>query len=172
MQNGFQMSRLISFIRQPMPRKLLLIEALFRLCHAWFIVRKTGFTKRAPYLGTKHPGDWSAGSPQHMDKIRDVRWAINKACALTGHKFTCLMIGLAGKEMLRRFDIPNALVLGIKRSSDTKSSEMLAHAWLRVGAMIVFGAEAKPGYVPIASYVDQPPHDTKMAPQLIAEPKK
>lgn len=164
------MSRLTNFIRQPIRRKILLAEALFRLCRAWVVVRKTGFTKRAPYLGTKYPGDWCEGSPQNIDKIRDVRWAINKSCALTGHRFTCLMIGLAGKEMLRRFDIPNALVLGATKSPETGSSEMLAHAWLRSGTMVVLGGDTMNNFRPIVSYVDDPADQKDMAPRKTAEP--
>lgn len=149
------MSRLTTYLRQPLHRKILFVEALFRLCHAWVVVRKTGFAKRAPYLGTRHPGDWSEGSPQNLDKIRDVRWAINKACSLTGHKFTCLMIALAGKEMLRRFDIPNALVLGATSFNASGDKEMMAHAWVRCGYMVVLGEEGMHGHQPIVSYVDE-----------------
>lgn len=164
------MSRLTNFIRQPLHRKILLIKALFWLCHAWVIVRKTGFTKRAPHLGSKHPGDWCEGSPQNLDKIKDVRWAINKACDLTGHRFTCLMIGLAGKEMLRRFDIPNALVLGAMKSTETGKSEMLAHAWLRSGTMVVLGGDGMKGFRPIVSYVDDSAEKKNMAPRKTMEP--
>lgn len=150
------MSGLTTFIRQPIHRKILLVEAFFRLCHAWFIVRKVGFTKRAPYLGTKYAGDWSEGIPTDLDKIRDIRWSINKASALMEGKFTCLMVGLAGKAMLRRFDIPNALVLGAVTSVEHDSTEMLAHAWLRSGTMVIFGENEMRIYPPIISYVDEP----------------
>lgn len=156
------MSRLTKFIRLPMHRKVLLLEALLRLCQAWVIVRKTGFTKRVPYLGTKHAGDWSKGDPKDLEKIEDVRWAIDNACAYTGHKFTCLMIGLAGKAMLRRFDIPNALVLGATRSTEPDNSEMLAHAWLRSGTMVVLGEYRMQEYLPIVSYVDGLAEDKDM----------
>ncbi|MFK7877320.1 MAG: lasso peptide biosynthesis B2 protein [Paracoccaceae bacterium] len=149
------MSRLTTFLRQPAHRKALFVEALFRLCHAWFIVRKSGFTKRAPYLGTKHAGDWIGDSSQNIDKIRDVRWAINKACSLTGHRFTCLMIALAGKEMLRRFDIPNSLVLGAMKSPKPGNPELLAHAWLRSGRFVILGKSGMHRFSPIVSYVDK-----------------
>lgn len=148
------MSYVVRFIRLPSHRKVLFVAAVVQLSRAWFIVRKSGFTKQAPFLGTKHAGDWTEGSIEHPDKVEDVRWAINKVCNLSGDRFTCLMIALAGKALMRRDGIPNALVLGAKISCGPEQSNVMAHAWLRAGEMVVFGSNGMSDYQPIVSYVD------------------
>tara|TARA_R110002049_G_scaffold295840_1_gene483506 strand:- start:6145 stop:6612 length:468 start_codon:yes stop_codon:yes gene_type:complete len=148
------MSRFITFLRQPLRRKILLFTAIYHLSRAWIIVKKTGFVREAPKLGQKRPGDWRTPQPVSRDDIRDVRWAINAVARSFGDRFTCLMIAIAGKAMLRRFAVSNALVLGANTGSGSEKDEMLAHAWLSAGDMVVFGVEEMEKYAPIVSYVD------------------
>ncbi|WP_430736732.1 lasso peptide biosynthesis protein [Roseicyclus salinarum] len=51
-----------------------------------------------------------------LQMLRDVRWAIEAVNRTVGGRFTCLMLGMAGKAMLNRRGIANTLVLGAKLS--------------------------------------------------------
>ena len=65
------------------------------------------------------------------------------------------MPAMAGKAMLNRRGVENTLVLGAKLKrdeADVGDAPMAAHAWLKVGRMILLGGEASVGFVPVTSY--------------------
>jgi len=146
--------RLVTFLRQPARRKRLVLEATAGLLVAWWLVRFRPFREYAGRLGAAHPGEFTGASPADMALLRDVRWAVEAVNRSTGGRFTCLMQGMAGKAMLDRRHAENTLVLGAKLGGgDAADTEgMAAHAWLRVGPVVVLGGEARAGFAPITSY--------------------
>ena len=88
------------------------------------------------------------------DIVDEIGWTIVAVNRLFHGKFTCLMEAMAGKEMLRKRGISNALILGATLGNPTEPQTMLAHAWLRVGTKIVLGAEEVFKYKAIVSYCD------------------
>jgi len=146
--------RLVTFLRQPSRRKRLVVEAVTGLVKAWWLVRFRPFREYAGRLGAAHPGEFHGAAPGDLAVLRDVRWAIDAVNRSAGGRFTCLMQGMAGKAMLDRRNAENTLVLGAKLGGrDLAADEgMAAHAWLRVGPVIVLGGDARAGFAPITSY--------------------
>ena len=147
--------RALTLLRQPTRRKLLAAEALRELLVAWWLVRRRPFRSFAPILGAAHPGEHL-----HLDRhdarlLSDVRWAVTAVNRTAGGRFTCLMQGMAAKAMLTRRKVPSTLVLGAKLSRGEEPAEtgaMAAHAWLRVGPVVVLGGEVRGEFVPVTSY--------------------
>ena len=148
------MRKLITFLRLPTHRMKLGLEAGYQLARAWWLVRCSQFKKWSPSLGERLPGEFIDDDLEAPDCVRDIRWAIRAIDRATFGKLTCLMKAVAGKEMLRARDVQSTIVLGAKMEKTSGESDMLAHAWLRVGPYILLGEEEIEGYHPIASYHD------------------
>lgn len=146
------MARLVTFVRLPWARKTLFFRACYELLRARTIVRKKRFDQYSHLIGQKHPGDHIHAEMAVSQPVRDVRWAVNAASKAMGGGFSCLMIALAGKSLLNRSEISNALVVGA--SPGEPDEEMAAHAWLRVGDAVVFGEEERRKFSPLLSFVD------------------
>jgi hypothetical protein len=147
--------RALTFLRQPRHRKRLAIEALRELLVAWWLVRRRAFRSVAPLLGAAHPGEHLEVARYDARLLADVRWAVSAVDRTCGGRFTCLMQGMAAKAMLTRRGVSNTLVLGAKLNRGETSADagaMAAHAWLRVGPVIVLGGEARAEFVPVTSY--------------------
>ena len=123
---------------------------------AWWLVRFREFRTYAGELGYAHPAGFSSEFI-HDDAalLRDIRWAIDAINRTVGGRFTCLMQAMAGKVILNRRGVENTLVLGAKLRRDKAEAgdaPMAAHAWLKVGRLVLLGGEASVGYVPVTSY--------------------
>lgn len=148
--------RALTLLRQSHSRRQLVFEACRELLRAWWLVRFREFRSYAGELGEAHPATFTTEFT-HDDTVllRDVRWAIDAVNRTVGGRFTCLMQAMAGKVMLNRRGVENTLVLGAKLKRDEASEgdpPMAAHAWLKVGRLILLGGEASVGYVPVTSY--------------------
>lgn len=148
--------RALTLIRQPRARRRLVAEAARELIRAWWLVRFREFRSYAGRLGAAHPAGFSTEfALDDTATLRDIRWAVEAINRTVGGRFTCLMQAMAGKAMLNRRGVENTLVLGAKLKRDeTESGDapMAAHAWLRVGRVVLLGGEASIGYVPVTSY--------------------
>ncbi|MEM9474838.1 MAG: lasso peptide biosynthesis B2 protein [Pseudomonadota bacterium] len=148
--------RALTFLRQSHARRQLVIEACRELLRAWWLVQFREFRIYAGELGEAHPADLVTEFT-HDDArlLRDIRWAIDAINRTVGGRFTCLMQAMAGKVILNRRGVENTLVLGAKLKRDhTKAGDapIAAHAWLKVGRLVLLGGEASVGYVPVTSY--------------------
>ena len=149
------MARLIRLIRLPAARRRLLVEAAGELARAAGLVRLRPFRHYRAGLGEAVGPEVRPAWTGRMDELRDIRWALTRLNALAGDRFTCLMLAIAGKRMLTRRAIPNALVLGARRerAGEAGTTGMAAHAWLRVGEGVLLGADAVAGNTPIVSFL-------------------
>lgn len=148
--------RALNFLRQTPARRRLAMEAAVALLRAWWLVRFRAFRDYAAALGEPRPGGFQATETAPADRalLGDVVWAIDAVNRTAGGRFTCLMQGIAAKVLLNRRGVANTLVLGAARRSGATGADagMAAHAWLRVGPMILLGAKESAGFVPVASY--------------------
>jgi hypothetical protein len=151
--------RALTLLRQPRMRQMLALEAAGELARAWRLVRLNEFRTFAPCLGDPLPGEHLAPVDCDASVLRDIRWAVTSVNRTFGGRFTCLMQGMAGKAMLSRRGVANTLVLGAKlggAAPQPSTEGMAAHAWLRVGTIVLLGNEARGGFVPIMSYHTDP----------------
>lgn len=148
--------RVLTLVRQSRTRRQLIVEACRELVRAWWLVRFREFRNYAGDLGEAHPAGF-ATEFIHDDAalLRDIRWAIDAINRTSAGRFTCLMQAMAGKAMLNRRGVENTLILGAKLKRDEAAAgdaPIAAHAWLKVGRLILLGGEASVGYVPVTSY--------------------
>lgn len=148
--------RALTLLRQSSTRRRLVLEACRELIRAWWLVRFREFRSYAGELGQPHPAGFTTDfTPEDAKLLRDIRWAIDAINRTVGGRFTCLMQAMAGKAMLNRRGVENTLVLGAKLKREEAGdggAPMAAHAWLRVGRLVLLGGEAAVGYVPVTSY--------------------
>jgi len=139
--------RLILFLRLPLREQRLLLEAVVCLGLATARLRTIAFARFAPRLGrhmAESPADEDAVVLEHA---RGVRWAVETAARNLPWKPVCFPQAVAATMMLRRRHIPSTLYLGVdpERGLD-------AHAWVRVGALIVAGGPLEYRFAVVSSF--------------------
>ena len=77
--------------------------------------------------------------------------AILRAARYSMHTSKCYDQALAGKMMLRLRKLPSTIYFGLAKND---KSEMIAHAWLRLGSQIVAGKWGIKKFTVVASYGD------------------
>ena len=147
-------TRAKNFWALPRARKRLLLEAAGALLRAWWLVRRRPFRDYATELGRTLPGEFVDETRHDMPMLPlgQVHWALHRINRLAGGRFTCLMLGIAGKRMLDRRGLANTLVLGVRPDRGDGGDPLGAHAWLRAGQYVVVGLEERAGHIPVASY--------------------
>jgi hypothetical protein len=83
-------------------------------------------------------------------RAAEVGWALRAAAAHLPWESTCLMQALAGAAMLRLRGIASTLTIGVSREAATQG--LIAHAWLRCGAEVLTGDDARNRFVELASF--------------------
>ena len=141
------MARLRSYFRLRAEDRLLLLEAVTLLAVARLLVHTLGFERFATRLGSYMAQSSDEDSPQAYATARRVQWAVETAARNLPFDVICLPQAIAGKVMLRRRGIASTLYLGVAYDPDLK-----AHAWLRVGRVIVTGAGGRIGFSVISTF--------------------
>jgi len=130
-------------------KKVLLLMATFVLTAFFrFLILLFPFRMIARFIGTEGIETDYDISNDSSYKIRTVSWAVIKISAYTPWKSNCMVQALAAQLLLKIFSIPTTLYLGVAK----KESNLIAHAWLRSGYMIVTGGENKETFEPINFY--------------------
>jgi hypothetical protein len=153
------MNRLARFMRCSRPDRRLLSEALALLCCARILIRAVPFRWIVPHLGrpmAESPVD--VGEAQRQIALR-VAWAVQAVASHVPLGFVCMPQALAAKWMLRRRRLPSTLYLGLQQQ---KECGMTAHAWLRVGDMILTGRHESSNHTVVATFAEEttPTHRT------------
>lgn len=141
------MKRLIQLVRLPAAERSLLIEAVVAVTVASVLLRLLRFPRVASRLG-RH----MAESPPRQDRdnlgsARRVRWAVESAARNLPWKPMCLPQAVGAQWMLRRRRIPSTLYLGINPADGYD-----AHAWVRVGTLIVTGGPRQDRFAVVSSF--------------------
>lgn len=87
--------------------------------------------------------------------LEDVAWAHDLLARRFPRHFTCLMLAISARAMLRRRKAPRLLVLGAKRNRGVPSAPLAAHAWVISEGIEVVGGDTREGHVPVAAYRDR-----------------
>jgi hypothetical protein len=141
------MKRLGQLARLPVAERADLVEAL-ALCTVVSIgLRVLRFSAVAPRLG-RH----MAESPAHhagatSGEVARVQWAIATAARYLPWKPVCLPQAVTAQWMLRRRRIPSTLYLGADPASGYD-----AHAWVRVGGVIVTGGPDQDRFAVVSTF--------------------
>lgn len=84
-----------------------------------------------------------------LSSIEKVRRSIIRVDRYTPWRKTCFTKAFTAKILLKRANIPSTLYLGVAKDS---SNNMIAHAWLRCGDLIITGKEQMPKFTPVAFF--------------------
>lgn len=139
--------RLGQFARLPAAERADLLEALALCTVVSILLRLLRFSTVAPRLG-RH----MAESPAHHQgatsgQVARVQWAIATAARYLPWKPVCLPQAVTAQWMLRRRGVPCTLYLGTDPSSGYD-----AHAWVRVGAVIVTGGPRQDRFAVVSTF--------------------
>jgi len=129
------MNRLVQFIRLPARDRLLLIEAVSLLTLASGLIPLLSFQRIVRRLGEHMADSPDRQETRAITEARRIRWAVSAGARHLPWHPVCLPQAVTAKVMLRRRHIPATLYLGVDRGSGFD-----AHAWVRVGRVIVTGA--------------------------------
>ena len=130
------------------------VEAAIRLISAWVLIRFVPYSMWRALLGHAGPSPY-AGLTGEADKaaaveIASLHFVIQR---VFGTRFTCLMLALSARGMLKLRGIPSELILGVNRkSADRNASKLGAHAWVISCSVDVIGQEESEGFIPVATY--------------------
>lgn len=84
---------------------------------------------------------------QDWQTIKRVRYLSLLACKYTPWESKCLVRALVVCWILKHYNIPTTLYLGV-----AKDKTLLAHAWLRCGPCIITGGDVQRNFVEVAKF--------------------
>jgi hypothetical protein len=124
------------FAQIPRTRKMLLCEALLALAIARAAMVCLPFRWIAAWLGT--PGAETPGSAADNEILmgKEIGWAVTVLARRVPWDGRCLVQAIAAGGMLRRRGLEGTVSFGAGRDN---SAEFSAHAWLRLGPLVVTG---------------------------------
>ncbi|WP_434752032.1 lasso peptide biosynthesis B2 protein [Paenibacillus amylolyticus] len=122
----------------------------------WARIQKARpFAKIAPRLGTAMVETPVTGlSRNQVIEIRNISKAVMLASKYTLWESQCLVMAIAAMNMLERRNIASTLYMGTARN---KQGQLMAHAWLRSGKLIVTGADTMDQYTVVGVFGKQCP---------------
>jgi hypothetical protein len=140
-----------TFVLLDSKQKTLLVEAFLFL--AWArILKSMPFSKVAPLLGTHMDETSLKYNKSDQAILRDISDAIYIMSNYTLWESKCLVKAIAGMKMLRRRQIDSTLYLGTAKD---ESGLMIAHAWLRSGALYITGGEEMDKFTVVGKFANQ-----------------
>jgi len=139
--------RLIRFVRLPLREQGLLIEAIAGLTLAGIILKTLPFARVAARLGRHMAVSPDAAEPGDLERARRVRWAIDLAARNLPWKPVCFPRAVAATYMLRRRGVSSTMYFGVDPARDLD-----AHAWVRVGPLIVSGGPIERRFTVVSTF--------------------
>jgi len=100
----------------------------------------------------RHMGE----SPMKEDIVKlqaaiRIGWLVDKVSRYTPWESKCLVQAIVGKIILRQHGIANTLFLGVRRD---EGKNLVAHAWLRCGEMIITGGKGQEWFTVVGKFAD------------------
>jgi hypothetical protein len=118
---------------------MIVVEVLLRFLH---------FPRLAPRLGAHMAESADPPDAAAREEATTIRWAVDAAARHLPWKPVCLPQAVTAQWMLRRRRIPCTLYLGV----DPRQEGYDAHAWVRVGTVIVAGGPLQERFVVVSTF--------------------
>jgi hypothetical protein len=130
----------------------LFLEAILWLGIAQLVIRLVRFRHIAPFLG-KHMTE----SPQrialaHRHLAERISWAVKTASRHVPWESKCLAQAMAAKGMFKLRGIQSTIYLGLTKEGE---EQLAAHAWLRIGDVIVVGNRGNDRFTVISTFSEE-----------------
>jgi Transglutaminase-like superfamily len=144
------------WLRIPLGRQLMYGEAVIRLVGAWILIRWVPYKFWRSLLGKPrrlvHASQLNAGQTEIAQSIASLHQILQR---IFGLRFTCLMLALSARGMLKARNVESVLVLGVNHNANTSDQTTLgAHAWVKSGNVDIIGHESDERFTPVALYAD------------------
>lgn len=107
------------------------------------------FKKLAPFLGTAMAESADEIPVKDIEMIKNIGWAVTVMSRYTLWESKCLVQAIVAQIMLRNQGIANTLYLGVGKS---EQAEMIAHAWLRSGDIVLTGGLGREKFTVVAKF--------------------
>lgn len=138
------------YFRKPFAEQALYLEATLWLGMSRLAVLILPFRWITPFLGTH----MAISDEHHAAAGRETEISVSRAIlTMSRHlpwECKCLAQSISGKMMLRRRQIPSTLYLGVTKKED---GDLNAHAWLRVGDIIILGGGGLERFAVVSTFV-------------------
>lgn len=142
--------RWLFFYRLSWRMKLLFIVTFFLTGLVRFSILVIPFRYLSVILGEKSGNTSEEVEHDKLVKASKVGRVVETVSRHTPWESKCLVKAITAQLFLKILRIPNTLYLGV--SHDPENNNMLAHAWLRCGQLILTGANERPGFKVVAQF--------------------
>lgn len=144
------------WLRMPLRRQLMYGEAIIRLIAAWILIRWVPYRFWRHMLGKRGRLDQSSRlKNQEIELAQSIASLFRILNGIFGVRFTCLMLAMSARGMLRARNVESVLVLGVNRNIEEGELTALgAHAWVKSGKIDIIGHDGDEQFTPVALYVD------------------
>jgi hypothetical protein len=142
------MSRIVTFAKLPLRKKLLAFEAVWGLLQAKILLALVPVRKLLgePLAGAEVPAPDPAPAV-----LAEISWAVNAVSKVLRFSNICLVQALAARRMARRRGVATTLFLGVGRDD---AGKLVFHAWLKYGDRVVTGGRAERSYRTLEAFRD------------------
>lgn len=137
------------FSQIPVTRKRLLFEATASLAAARVAMACIPFRRIAAWLGTSGAETTADASLDETRTAEAVGWAVEVMGRRVPWDGRCLARALAATSMLRRRGVEGTVTFGVR---DGEAAGFDAHAWLRVGSLVVTGGSGHNRFKTITTF--------------------
>lgn len=144
-----QVRRTKIFVRIGRKRRLWIIKifALSALIRATILI--IPFKRIKKHLGIHNEESTLEVEEEIYELASEIGWIIPRVCKKTPWESKCLVQAIIAQRLLKKEKIDSTLYLGVAKE---ESGELMAHAWLRCGTMIVTGGGPMPKYKAVAKF--------------------
>lgn len=102
-----------------------------------------------PFMGKKMLESTEVISLKQRGQAVKIAWCVNTMSRFTPWESKCLVRAFTAQIILRVFRIPSTLYLGVAKDG---SNQLMAHAWLRCGQLILTGGDERDGFKEVARF--------------------
>lgn len=148
---GMATRRLARFARYSFREKRLLFEATILLATARVAILSVPFRRVAPSLGRMKVESPAEANPEQTKRAKEIGWAVETMSRHTFWKSACLAQAIAAQWMLKRHGLRGTVYIGAAKN---EAREMVAHAWVRSGTLILTGRQGYEDFAVLTHYAD------------------
>ena len=131
--------------------RVLFFEAVILTGFARMAVLILPFRWIAPWIGRQVSTDTAepVEDESHTELLKRVRWAVEAASRRVPWKSLCLVQAMTARSLLRRRGLSGVVYFGLAKDD---KKDLLAHAWLRSGGLIITGYGGLDKYTPVSAF--------------------
>ncbi|MFM7022546.1 MAG: lasso peptide biosynthesis B2 protein [Flavobacteriales bacterium] len=113
----------------------LIVKTFFFSMYVRFLMLFVKFKRYEKRLGTRGVADNYTMNDHEFQLAHNIAKALNGVSNYTLWESKCMVQAVSAKWMLKKRGIPSTIYFGVKK----EGQELKAHAWLKVGEIVVIG---------------------------------